>query len=431
MKADGYCNGGTSMGKSNPFKKTIFACYRGYVTQAIVNNLAPLLFIIFQTRFSLSFEMIGNLILLNFGTQLAVDVIVVKFAEKIGYRRLVILAHMLCAAGLIALSVLPNVMGVPFAGMVIAVILYAMGGGIIEVMINPIVDAIPGDDKASAMSMLHSFYCWGQVLVVLLTTLVLGWIGQDLWVLLPVAWAALPIYNAFRFAKVPMMPPVAEHEKIPIKKMLASKVFIIAMVLMLCAGAAELTMAQWASLFAEKAVGVSKVMGDLLGPCLFAALMGVGRTIYGVFGKKINLTLALAVSSVLCMLSYLMAALSGNPAMSLAGLALCGFAVSIMWPGVVSYSASHFAAGGTAMFGILAIFGDFGCSVGPWVMGMVSGSVEAAPGLLTGLGGLTPDQLGLKVGLFAAVVFPAIMLAGVLAMRKAGAPKAARVIETE
>ena len=406
------------MEKKGAFRQTIFACYRGYVTQAIVNNLAPLLFIIFQTRFSLSFAMIGNLILLNFGTQLVVDVVVVKFAERIGYRRLVVLAHILCAAGLAALGVLPNVMGVPFAGMVIAVVLYAMGGGMIEVMISPIVDAVPGDDKASAMSLLHSFYSWGQVLVVLLTTFVLGWIGQGLWFLLPIAWAALPVYNAIRFAKVPLAPMAAEHEKIPIRKMLASKVFIIAMVLMLCAGAAELTMAQWASLFAEKAVGVPKVTGDLLGPCLFAALMGVGRTVYGIFGKKINLTLALTVSASLCILSYLLASLSGHPAISLAGLALCGFSVSLMWPGVISYSAAHFSAGGTAMFGILAICGDFGCSVGPWVTGMVSASVEAAPGALAGLGGLAPDQLGLRAGLLVGIVFPVVMLAGMLAMRR-------------
>lgn len=407
------------MGKTNKFRQTIFACYRGYVTQAIVNNLAPLLFIIFQTQFSLSFAMIGNLILINFGTQLVVDVVVVKFADRIGYRKLVVLAHILCAVGLIALGILPNVMSMPFLGMVIAVVVYASGGGITEVLLSPIVDAIPGDDKASAMSLLHSFYCWGQVLVVLLTTLILSWIGQSLWFVLPIVWAALPIYNAFRFSKVPLMPPAEEHEKIPVKKMLGSKVFIIAMVLMLCAGAAELTMSQWSSLFAEEAVGVSKVTGDILGPCLFAALMGIGRTVYGIWGKKVNLTLILVLSALLCVISYLMAVFSNSPGAALTGLALCGIAVSLMWPGMFSYSAKVYPMGGTAMFGILAICGDMGCSVGPWLTGIVSSAVQNSPGMLASWGsGMSPEQIGLKAGLLVGVIFPTIMFAGVLLMHR-------------
>lgn len=417
------------MGKINTFKQTIFACYRGFVTQAIVNNLAPLLFIIFQTQFSLSFAMIGNLILINFGTQLVVDVIVVKFADKIGYRRLIVLAHVLCAVGLIALGVLPNVMSVSYAGMVIAVVTYAAGGGITEVLLSPIVDAIPGDDKASAMSLLHSFYCWGQVLVVLVTTLVLSWIGHGLWFLLPIAWSALPIYNAYRFLKVPLMPPAEEHEKMPVKKMLGSKVFLIAMILMLCAGAAELTMSQWSSLFAEEAVGVSKVMGDILGPCLFALLMGIGRTVYGIWGRKINLTLVLVLSALLCVVSYLLAVLSNTPAMALTGLALCGLAVSLMWPGMFSYASRCYPMGGTAMFGILAICGDMGCSIGPWLTGIVSSAVQSSPGILAGFEGMSPEQIGLKAGLLVGVIFPVIMFAGVLLMHRVKTAKALQLQE--
>lgn len=401
------------------YKQTIYACYRGYIVQAAINNLAPLLFVIFQQQFDLSLSMIGNLIFLNFGTQLVVDAIAVKFADKIGYRRCMVAAHILCMVGLVALGILPNVMA-PYAGLCLAVILYAIGGGLIEVLISPIVDAVPGDDKASAMSLLHSFYCWGQVLVVLLSTVFLQVCGHGMWMLLPALWAVLPLVNGLSFLKVPIPMPAGGHEKIPVKKLLASKIFMIAMIMMLCAGAAELSMAQWSSLFAEKALGVSKVMGDLLGPCLFAVFMGLGRTFYGLWGKKINLTGALLVCSILCVASYLLASLSNIPVFALMGCSLCGLAVSLLWPGMLSYSSACYPGGGTAMFGILAICGDLGCSIGPWITGFVSEGAQRSPALVAqaAADGFTPEQLGLKIGLLSAVIFPMIIVGGILVMKR-------------
>ena len=293
-----------------------------------------------------------------------------------------------------------------------------MGGGLIEVIISPIVDSCPGDAKASAMSLLHSFYCWGQVGVVLITTLLLRLIGEDLWFIIPILWSLLPLYNLFRFLKVPLMPTVPEEEKTPLKTLFTSKIFLVALLLMLCAGASELAMSQWSSLFAERALGVTKVIGDLLGPCLFAVFMGIGRTIYGVWGEKIHLTGAMVFCAALCILCYLGTALFENPWLSLLSCALCGFSVSLMWPGTFSLTSAAYPKGGTAMFGILAVLGDVGCSVGPALMGAVSGAVSGNAKIAASFPNLTADQLGLKSGMLFSAVFPAFILIGVLLLTR-------------
>ena len=402
--------------KQYTFKNTLHACYLGYITQAIIVNLVPLLFVIFQTDFNISLEMIGRLVLLNFGTQLAVDVIAVNFADKIGYRVCAVLGHLCCAVGLVSIGLLPGLMADPYTGLVISVVIYAAGGGLIEVLVSPIVDSLPGDAKASAMSLLHSFYCWGQVLVVVVTTLLLRWIGSGMWFVLPVMWAAIPIYNIYLFLKVPLMPNLAKTERIPIRKLLMSKIFLVAMLLMMCAGASELAMSQWASLFAEKGLQISKTMGDLLGPCLFAVFMGIGRTVYGIWGHKINLKRTLILCSAMCVICYLVTALARNPIVSLMGCALTGLAVSLVWPGMLSLSAANYPVGGTAMFGILAVCGDLGCSVGPWITGIVADSAQNSGAILQmGMqAGWTAEQIGLRAGILSAVIFPAVMLGGVV-----------------
>ena len=394
------------------FRHTRNACYLGYITQAIINNLAPLLFIIFQDSFHISFEMIGRLILINFGAQLIVDLLAVKFVDKIGYRTSAVLAHLCAALGLICLSVLPNLLPSPYLGLCIAVIIYAIGGGLTEVLISPIVDSLPSDGKAASMSLLHSFYCWGQVAVVFLSTIALKIFGNDIWYLLPLVWSVIPIYNLFRFTKVPLMPAVAEDEKIPLKKLFSSRLFLLAIILMLCAGASELSMSQWSSLFAEKGLHVSKVVGDLLGPCLFAIFMGTGRLLYAWLGDRLPLKKALIGSALLCVICYLVTVFAPLPLLSLFGCAFCGFSVALMWPGVFSLSAQSYPTGGTAMFGILALAGDLGCSVGPWLAGLFSDLVQKSDSLLSfgASHGLTPDQLGLKCGMLIAVIFPLIML---------------------
>ena len=406
------------MEKTQNFKNTVFACYRGYITQGIVNNLSPLFFVLFQNKFSISYSLISALILCNFVTQVITDMLSVNYVDRIGYRISAVIAPALAFLGLVMQGTLPNVLPAPYVGLVLATIVNGVGGGLIEVIISPIVDSCPGDAKASAMSLLHSFYCWGQVGVVLITTLLLRLIGEDLWFILPILWSLLPLYNLFRFLKVPLMPTVPEEEKTPLKTLFTSKIFLVALLLMLCAGASELAMSQWSSLFAERALGVTKVIGDLLGPCLFAVFMGIGRTIYGVWGEKIHLTGAMVFCAALCILCYLGTALFENPWLSLLSCALCGFSVSLMWPGTFSLTSAAYPKGGTAMFGILAVLGDVGCSVGPALMGAVSGAVSGNANIAASFPNLTADQLGLKSGMLFSAVFPAFILIGVLLLTR-------------
>lgn len=406
------------MEKTQNFKSTVFACYRGYITQGIVNNLSPLFFVLFQNKFGISYSLISALILCNFVTQVITDMLSVRYVDRIGYRKSAVIAHALAFLGLVMQGTLPNVLPAPYVGLVLATIVNGVGGGLIEVIISPIVDSCPGDAKASAMSLLHSFYCWGQVGVVLITTLLLRLIGEDLWFILPILWSLLPLYNLFRFLKVPLMPTVSEEEKTPLKTLFTSKIFLMALLLMLCAGASELAMSQWSSLFAERALGVTKVIGDLLGPCLFAVFMGIGRTIYGVWGEKIHLTGAMVFCAALCILCYLGTALFENPWLSLLSCALCGFSVSLMWPGTFSLTSAAYPKGGTAMFGILAVLGDVGCSVGPALMGAVSGAVSGNANIAASFPNLTADQFGLKSGMLFSAVFPASILIGVLLLTR-------------
>ena len=406
------------MEKAQNFKSTVFACYRGYITQGIVNNLSPLFFVLFQNKFGISYSLISALILCNFVTQVITDMLSVKYVDRIGYRKSAVIAHALAFLGLVMQGTLPNVLPAPYVGLVLATIVNGVGGGLIEVIISPIVDSCPGDAKASAMSLLHSFYCWGQVGVVLITTLLLRLIGEDLWFIIPILWSLLPLYNLFRFLKVPLMPTVSEEEKTLLKTLFTSKIFLVALLLMLCAGASELAMSQWSSLFAERALGVTKVIGDLLGPCLFAVFMGIGRTIYGVWGEKIHLTGAMVFCAALCILCYLGTALFENPWLSLLSCALCGFSVSLMWPGTFSLTSAAYPKGGTAMFGILAVLGDVGCSVGPALMGAVSGAVSGNANIAASFPNLTADQLGLKSGMLFSAVFPAFILIGVLLLTR-------------
>ncbi len=402
------------------FKQTLHACYLGYITQAIVNNLAPLLFVIFHDSFDITFEKIGRLILINFGTQIVTDILAIKYVDRIGYRKAAVLAHVFASLGLIGLGILPILLPSPYIGLAIAVMIYAIGGGLIEVIISPIVESLPGEAKASAMSLLHSFYCWGQLSVVLVSTLLIRVFGSQIWYILPILWSFIPAYNLFKFMRVPLMPVTLEDENSTVKGLLSSNLFIIALVLMMSAGASELTMSQWSSLFAEKGLQVPKVVGDILGPALFAIFMGTGRTIYGIWGHRIDLRKALIASSVLCIVCYGITVFVQVPMISLLGCAFCGLSVSLMWPGTLSLTAETFPKGGTAMFGMLAVFGDIGASFGPWMAGLISDLAQKSHKLLAigQANNLDPEQLGLKVGLFSGMVFPVLLLIGVISLRK-------------
>lgn len=389
------------MSIKNNSRHTIFACYGGYITQAIVNNFAPLLFLIFRDRFGLPLEQITLLVTINFLVQLAVDLVAAKVADRIGWRRCLVAAHIFAAAGLAGLSLFPNIMP-PFAGLLTSVVLYAVGGGLIEVLVSPVVEACPTENKAGVMSLLHSFYCWGTVGVVALSTLFLSVFGKDSWQILALCWAVFPLLVSAYFTQVPIYSLTEEGEGYGIRQLCGMKSFWLFVVLMFAAGASEQAMSQWASAFAESGLGISKTMGDLLGPCLFSVLMGSSRVFYGKMSERINLNTFLLLSGVLCIVSYLLASMSPFPILSLVGCGLCGLSVGILWPGVFSLAAAEIPKGGTAMFALLALAGDLGCSGGPTTVGMLTGLFDGE----------------LKPALLFGIVFPMIMIVGALIQRK-------------
>lgn len=380
------------------YSHTIAASYLGYVTQAVVNNFAPLLFLTFQTQMGLSLEEITLLTTVNFSVQLLVDFLSVKAADRIGYRVCIVAAHLFSAAGLAAIAILPGLMESTYAGLIVAVTLYAIGGGLIEVLVSPIVEACPTEKKEAAMSLLHSFYCWGHVAVVLLSSAFFQLAGIGNWRVMACIWALLPLGNAVYFALVPIRPVVEERRRMPVRSLFGQKLFWLFLLMMLCAGASEQGMSQWASAFAQSGLGVSKAMGDLAGPCAFAVLMGTSRALYGKYSDRMPLRAVMTASAVLCIACYATAAMSGNVLLALAGCALCGFSVGIFWPGTFSTAVPALPGGGTAMFALLALAGDLGCTTGPTVVGLAAG---AAGGRLAA---------GLGVGM----IFPVLMLLCIL-----------------
>lgn len=391
------------------YQKTMHACFIGYIVQAIVNNFVPLLFLTFEKTYRIPLSQITMLITFNFGIQLLVDLLSAGFVDRIGYRTAIFLAHLFSAAGLFGLVILPELLPDAFAGLLTAVVIYALGGGLIEVLISPIMESCPTDNKEKAMSLLHSFYCWGHVGVVLLSTLFFTVFGIENWKILTLLWVIIPLCNGFFFLKVPMAPLVEEGETgLTMKELFGQKIFWILMLMMLCAGASEQSVSQWASTFAEQGLGVSKTIGDLSGPMAFAVLMGSARAFYGKWGDKLNLDRFMKASGVLCMISYLCISLAPSPVISLLGCAICGLSVGIMWPGTFSKASASIRNGGTVMFALLALAGDLGCSSGPTVVGYVSG--------------IASDNL--KMGILAAIIFPFLLLLSLLLLKKNAREKA-------
>lgn len=382
----------------NGYNKTLVSCFVGYIVQAIVNNFVPLLFLTFHHTYGIPMTQITLLITFNFGLQLLVDLLSVSFVDRIGYRASMIIAHICAALGFILLTILPDMCGNAFAGLLIAVTIYAIGGGLLEVLVSPIVEACPTANKEKAMSMLHSFYCWGHVAVVLISTLFFRVFGIENWKVMALLWAIVPFINMISFTKVPIASLIEEGEKgMTIGGLCKQKIFWVLMLMMVCAGASEQAVSQWASTFAELGLGVGKTVGDLAGPMLFAILMGSARAFYGKYGDKIDLDKFMTGSSILCIASYLCISLIPSPVIGFAGCALCGLSVGIMWPGSFSKATASLPCGGTAMFALLALAGDVGCSGGPTVVGMVSGVLN--------------DDL--KMGILAGIVFPVLLLAGI------------------
>ncbi len=382
----------------NQYNKTITACFIGYIVQAIVNNFVPLLFLTFHSSYGISLSKITLLVTFNFGVQLLVDLLSIGFIDRIGYRVSMVLAHFFAAAGLAALTVLPEVLPDPFVGILLSVMIYAVGGGLLEVLLSPVVEACPSGNKEAAMSMLHAFYCWGHVGVVLISTLFFQICGTSSWKILALFWALIPLANMFVFTKVPIATLTPEGESgMNLGELFSNRLFWVLVLMMVCSGASEQAVSQWASVFAEMGLGISKTLGDLAGPMAFAILMGISRAFYGKFGERLNLDRFMAGSSILCIASYLTIVFVPVPAVSLIACAICGLSVGIMWPGTFSKAAASLPAGGTAMFALLALGGDLGCSGGPTLVGMISGAMD--------------DNL--KAGILFAVIFPVLLLAGI------------------
>ena len=384
------------------YRHTLYASYLGYITQAIVNNFVPLLFTTFIASYGISLEKITLLVTINFGIQLVVDLLSPRFVDRIGYKTSIIIAHVFAALGLAGLGIFPDLLPDPYVGMLAAIFFYAIGGGLIEVLISPIVEACPFDQKSAAMSLLHSFYCWGHVGVILISTLFFALAGVHNWRILSFIWALVPLLNAVYFCLVPVRSLNEGGDSMSVKELLSSKLFWIFALLMVCAGASEQAMSQWASAFAESGLKVSKTVGDLAGPCMFAVFMGISRAFYAKFSEKINLIVFMTGSGALCVVSYLLASLSPVPVLALVGCGLCGLSVGIIWPGTFSLAAEKCPKGGTAMFAYFALAGDLGCSSGPTLVGMIS---DAFDGRLT-------------AGLLAAIIFPLLLLAGLRLCKK-------------
>jgi len=387
------------------FKYTKLACYCSYISSAVAINFPPILFIFFHKQFGLSLINLGALISLNFGVQMATDIIGANIIEKkITYRQAATAANALVCAGLLLLGILPIFMKTKFLALIIATIVYSIGCGLLEVIISPITEAIPESEKASNMALLHSFYCWGQMVAVLLTTVLLFVSGNDNWWLISILWASIPAFSAILFSIVPIntLPKEKESSSFALFK---NKFFILFLLLMTASGAAEISVAQWASMFVETSLGVTKTIGDLLGPCMFAALMGISRVIYAKYSQKLNLYKYIVICALVCVAGYLVAVFSPNQYLSLAAIGVIGFSVGIIWPGTLSLASSRFPLGGATMFAYLAIFGDIGCTVGPALAAAVSEKVSlfASP---------------LKAGIAACTIFPVLVIVLTLILKK-------------
>lgn len=379
------------------YRGTVYACFIGYAVQALINTFVPLLFVTLSEQYNISLTQITLMITVNFLVQLTVDMLSALFMDKIGYRVCAVMAHIFVATGLILLTILPEVLPSPLIGLLLSVVVYAIGGGILEVLISPVVEACPTKNKEAMMSLLHSFFCWGVVAVVLISTLFFVTVGISNWKIMAILWAILPIGNAIAFTRVPIYDLVEEGEKgLSLKELFFNKLFWVLMLLMFCAGASETSVSQWASTFAEKGLGVSKTLGDLTGILGFAIFMGLARVFYSKYGEKIQLEKFIMGSGILCIISYLMISSSPWPVVGLLGCAVCGLSVGILWPGTFSIGSASIKNGGTAMFALFALAGDLGCGGGPTFVGTISGYLN--------------DNL--HMGILAAIVFPILLVIG-------------------
>lgn len=379
-------------GKIN-YTPTKISAYVGYFVQAIVNNFLPILFVAFQDIYGIGYEKLGRLIVFNFITQMVTDILSPKIISLLGYRKTAVMCQLIAALGLTLAAVLPNVLPNAYIGIVLAVIVYAFASGLMEVIISPMIEMLPTSNKSGNMSLLHSFYCWGQAITTVGTTLLLSAFGYRGWTYIPLIWAIVPFINAFSFIRVPIVEPQPERKSDSFRVLFSDRRFRVFMLIMLCAGASEIAMAEWASVFAQNALGVSQIAGDLAGPCAFSLFMGLGRLLYAAFSEKISYRSTVIVLGLCCAVCYYIAAFASIPIFALAACALCGFTVSILWPGTISAGAVAFPRGDAVMFSVFAMCGDIGCCIGPWLLGVVA------------------EHFTLNIGFAVSSFFPLLMVA--------------------
>lgn len=398
-------------------KHTRIACYLGMITQAVSINFPALLYVVFHQEYGVSFSALGTLVVMIFAAQMLVDIWCAHNVERIGYRAASVAAAGFSAAGMLLLPLLVTTLPPPlvFPGIVVALLLTAIGSGFLEVIVSPLIEALPSRRKAADMAILHAAYCWGFVICVLGSTAFFALFGLRRWPLLAVLWSILPLIGTYLFAFAPLRSPVAEGQQaMRLGELFRSRAFPLMLLMMVCGGAAEQAMAQWASLFAQLGMGVSKTAGDLLGPLLFAVLMGSSRTYYGVRCSSLDLKKELRRCALLGVCGYLLAVFGQHPILCLVGCGVCGYAVGIFWPGTISLSAKFFPLGGSAMFSLLAMGGDIGCMLGPGLVGWVSDGIQGLYAHATGFAGMVTRLLGtaenvqmsLKTGLLTALLFP-------------------------
>lgn len=383
------------------YNKTKIACYLGFITQAITSCFVPLLFLKFHNDYHISYGMIALIPTVFFITQIIIDLFCAKYVDKIGYRKSIIVSCIGAALGLFGLAFLPDIFD-PFVGIIICVILYAIGSGLVEVLCNPIITACPFDNKEATISLLHSFYCWGSVLTVVVSTTFFYIFGIENWKILSCLWALIPTINIFNFATCPIEQIVEEDKGMKPMELFSTPLFFVFMSLMVCAGASELAMAQWASAYTESALGFSKTLADLAGPCMFAVAQGTCRSLFGKYGDRLNLKNSMLYSGILCLICYILATIPDNSILRLIGCIVCGFSVGIMWPGTISLSAKRFPLGGTAMFAILAMAGDVGGSLGPIFVGRCAEIFN--------------DNI--RIGLITGCVFPIVLIISILLLKR-------------
>ncbi len=401
-------------------------CFMSNITMATITNVPPLLFLTFREEFGISYSLLGMLVLINFFSQLIIDLIFSFFSHKFNIPKAVKATPFLYLSGLLAYAILPWLFpSHAYLGLVFGTVIFSASSGFCEVLISPVIAALPSDDPDRDMSKLHSVYAWGAVFIVIASTLFLLAFGKNSWHILCIILTVIPILAIYFFSKC-TLPEMETPEKVSgVIEMLKNKGIWLCVLAIFLGGASEVTMAQWSSGYLEQVFRLPKVWGDILGVALFSVMLGFGRTLYAKRGKNIERVLFLStLGATLC---YFVAAISTTPIIGLVACAFTGFCVSMLWPGSLVVASGRYPSGGVFIYALMAAGGDFGASVGPQLVGVVTDFVITTPTLLTYAEslGVHPEQLGMKLGMLMGMLFPlcAISIFGIILKTRGNFPQ--------